>query len=360
VLLKVSHITLPQKAYKSKKIPHYKMGVKSTDLSRREFLGLGAAFGLSTVLQLYANPYPSGEDGLEQEYQKAFKKFKAKGKLDLNDFLPIAEKYPDSAQAHFLVGNVFLISTLPDGYIKAIKEYNLAIALNPRFVAAYLNRGNAYWRTQESKIEIGKYLPDAPKPELSKAAEIAIKDYNKALELEPSLFSAHLNKGVLLKMLQRPQEAVKSLDKAIETGYRIRPYSLTVADDDKTQFFGGAEPIFVMSCFFRKMIELAFSYVYKGQRAFELSNNQRFISNDNDALAFAFYHRAGAYAQDDSKYDKAIEDFSKAIDLNPDVEQFYSMRALVYALKGDKEKMFADLKAVKELAGRINTVILLR
>ena len=61
-------------------------------------------------------------------------------------------------------------------YDKAIKEYNKAIELNPKYAEAFNNRGLAY----RHKGELDR----------------AIKDYNKAIELNPKYAKAFNNRGV--------------------------------------------------------------------------------------------------------------------------------------------------------------------
>jgi len=60
---------------------------------------------------------------------------------------------------------------------EAIKDFNKAIELNPKFAEAYLTRGMTKARLQD-------YTG-------------AIKDYNKALELNPKCAKAYYNRGLL-------------------------------------------------------------------------------------------------------------------------------------------------------------------
>ena len=54
------------------------------------------------------------------------------------------------------------------------------------------------------------------------------------------------------------------------------------------------------------------------------------------------------YAKGD--YDKAIADYDKAIQSEPDVAQGYCGRGLAYSKRGDAEKAVADFKKVLELS----------
>ncbi len=75
-------------------------------------------------------------------------------------------------------------------YENAIKEYNRALEINPKYAEAYYNRGDAY-------DDMGD-------------KERAIADYNRALEINPKLSWAYFGKGLAYEELERFQEAVKA------------------------------------------------------------------------------------------------------------------------------------------------------
>ena len=79
---------------------------------------------------------------------------------------------------------------------RAIKDYNKAIKLNPDYALAYYNRGSAY----QSKDEIDR----------------AIKDYNKAIKLNPNYASAYNNRGNAYQDKGEIDQAFKDYNKAIK------------------------------------------------------------------------------------------------------------------------------------------------
>ena len=78
----------------------------------------------------------------------------------------------------------------------ALRDFNQAIAVDPRFPNAYNNRGNVH--VHEGDVEA------------------AIADYTMAIRLAPSYPGAHGNRGRARIMLGRYQEAKADLDRAIE------------------------------------------------------------------------------------------------------------------------------------------------
>jgi tetratricopeptide (TPR) repeat protein len=59
----------------------------------------------------------------------------------------------------------------------------------------------------------------------------------------------------------------------------------------------------------------------------------------------AYYNRGNAY-NGKGNYDKAIVDFTQAINLDPNYAAAYYNRGLAYANKGDYDKVITDLEAV--------------
>ena len=89
-------------------------------------------------------------------------------------------------------------------YQQAIEELNKAIELNPKLATAYLNRGAAY-------NSLGQY-------------ERAIKDLDKALELDPKNAPAHTNIGLAYYMVGQYDRAVEDLSEAV----RLAPKNAVV------------------------------------------------------------------------------------------------------------------------------------
>ena len=81
-------------------------------------------------------------------------------------------------------------------YLISVKDYDKVIELDPNYVNAYNNRGNA-------KSDLKLY-------------EEAIKDYDKAIELDNNDSTAYYNRGNTKSDLKLYEEAVKDYDKAIE------------------------------------------------------------------------------------------------------------------------------------------------
>ncbi|MCB0657533.1 MAG: tetratricopeptide repeat protein [Saprospiraceae bacterium] len=78
----------------------------------------------------------------------------------------------------------------------ALTDYNAAIAANPGYPTAYLNRGNLY------------FVQNKP--------DLAIQDQNKAIQLDPGSYLAYANRGAALASSGKYQEAIQDFDKALD------------------------------------------------------------------------------------------------------------------------------------------------
>ncbi|MBE9593934.1 MAG: tetratricopeptide repeat protein, partial [Proteobacteria bacterium] len=81
-------------------------------------------------------------------------------------------------------------------YELALKAYDRVIELKPDYAVAWYNRGFVLY-------ELGRYNE-------------SLKAYDKAIELKPDYATAWNNRGVALGKLGRSEEALKAYDKAIE------------------------------------------------------------------------------------------------------------------------------------------------
>jgi tetratricopeptide (TPR) repeat protein len=215
----------------------------------------------------------------------------------LNKAIELDPKY---ASAYHLRGIAYAVL---EEYRRAIKDYNKAIELNPELDDAlseiYSNRGHAY-----------SYLKDNRR---------AIKDCNKAIELDPKNAFAYLNRGFAYYSLKEYRRAISDYNKAIEL------------DQNKADL-----------------------YVRRGVAYLRLKEYRRAISDYNKAIeldqkkAGLYFGRGTAYRMLE-EYRKAISDYSKVIELNPNDAEAYKVRGMGYLLLEEYRKAISDYSKVIEL-----------
>jgi tetratricopeptide (TPR) repeat protein len=175
---------------------------------------------LAAIEQVIRQPQPSS---LEARYKLALaysygaeiaieKKDKRKAESMAESGLEIAKKLVsekgDNAEYHRLLGELCgqvipanpLMGTLKYGQC-ARDEINRAIQLNDKLALAYISRGVG-----------NSYLPAS----MGGGAEVALKDFDKAIALEPDLAEAYLWKGVTLRKANKNAEARQALEHALK------------------------------------------------------------------------------------------------------------------------------------------------
>ena len=99
----------------------------------------------------------------------------------------------DDPKLYFSVGLKFKNEKLFD---LAISNFNQAIELDPQFASAFYERGNTYFDQQQF--------------------EAAIASYDQAVATDPQFAPAYLNKGIGQENLGRPELAIQSYEQVIK------------------------------------------------------------------------------------------------------------------------------------------------
>lgn len=166
------------------------------------------------------------------------------------------------------------------GYDCWVIQYTTMIDSNPSDGAAYLGRGRVYF---------------------AKEPNLAIQDFNKAIELNPTYFQTYISLGLLYLAVK------KDYDRAI-----IEFNNAMVAASQNTMDAGH-----------RRRSYLQNAYVNRGAAYLQKRDFENALADHNTAIEMSpnddsgYRGRASVYAAQQD-YDKSIADYSKAIELSPD------------------------------------------
>jgi tetratricopeptide (TPR) repeat protein/S1-C subfamily serine protease len=211
-------------------------------------------------------------------------------------------------------------------YELALSDWNKAIEINPNFALAYNNRGLLYYNQQ-------KY-------------DLALSDYSKAIEINPNDAYAYVSRGNLYSDLRKYDLALSDYNQAIRINPNdadayvsrgnlysdLRKYDLALSDYDKAIKIN---PNYAEAYYNRGLL-------YYNLRKYDLalSDYSKAIDiNPNDASA---YNNRGNLYRDLQKYELALSDFSKAIEINPNLAQAYVNRGIIYYHQKKYELALAD------------------
>jgi len=224
-----------------------------------------------------------------QRYIKAF--FLALGSMGF-----LTSNQDNSSEQVFRIA---LIYELKLDFEDAIKEIDKAIELDPKNPVYHNNKGIALG-------ELGRH-------------EEAIEEYNKAIELNPNDPMDHNNKGNALGELGRHEEAIDEFDKAIE---------LDPSDPDYHNNKGNA------------LLKLGRheDAIEEYNKAIELNpNNPGYHNNKGNALGEL------------GRHEEAIEEFDKAIELNPNNPDYHNNKGIALSKRGRHEEAIEEYNKAIEL-----------
>ncbi len=219
-----------------------------------------------------------------------------------------AQAYCDLAQSYYKLGQ----------YKKACDNATRALSLNPDLAIAYNIRGAA-----NLHIPATGYDNCAGDPDFDKC----VKDCSKAIELDPKLAVAYLNRaesyagiGQNEKSLADCAEALK-LDPKLVGAYCLRARTLTDVG-----------------------VKLDIQNKDKEAHADYMQAIKDYLAateiNPHDARIYS--ERGQLYLVRLKEYQKAVDDFSEALKLNPKDVESYSNRAEAYEKLGKKDLAAQD------------------
>jgi len=151
----------------------------------------------------------------------------------------------------------------------------------------------------------------------------AIRDYDKAIALNPSFAKAYYNRGVALNGTGRADKAIADFDRTITLDpFHVNAYNQRGLLREKMGFRDKA-----------------------------VSDYNKAI--DSDPNSPEAYFNLGVLYGRTGVYDSAVKFLSKAISLKPDNADYYSNRGSIYSLSGQNDRAIIDLNKAIELAPTI-------
>lgn len=256
----------------------------------------------------------------------------------IDDFNQAIQLSPENATVYNNRGNALMDLGHPD---EAIKDFDRAIALSGNYGAAYNNRGNA-------RAALGQYKP-------------AFHDFRKAVELMPESAVPFNGRGKAHAELKRYHAAVRDLSRAIsldakymaahqnraEANLAIGKYREAAEDATQVLESQGEQPA--------PELLLLRGRAYAGEKKFNpaLEDLDRAIELKAD-LVDAYIERGMVFMQT-RRFDDAIGDFTRAIQLDPQNAKAYVLRAEARLQGGTPDEtqsnVYAALNDVNQALG---------
>ena len=258
------------------------------------------------------------------------------------------EKEPDEAEHYY--DRSWSYCNM-DKFEDAIVDMNKALEIEPKTSAFYYDRGRfEYWAERykdavisftkgiELKPTENKYLFRGNSYMALEEFDLALADFNSAIEIDPEFARAYYRRGILYKKMELLENAAKDFKKAIELDPKC--------DDAMTELG------FILIQMGKKD---AMKYFNQAIKAYSCSNNyylrivarQKILARENSLTKLS----AGEFFQDDCDINKIfnekqatddIKDLNKAIASDPDGYPLYEMRAERFMYLKDYKNAIED------------------
>lgn len=232
----------------------------------------------------------------------------------------LGERYTDSDEAYrlYLKGRYFGNRLNPSDLEKAIEFFNEAVALDPRFALAYAGIADAY------VVSLNTYPPRERIPKAKQAALTAIS-------LDNELGDAHRAYGMVLLLYEYDHAAAK---REFELALELNPSSPTAHQSYALLLFSIGE--------FDEGIE-------EFHRALDL-----------DPLSLAINWSFGLNLNNARRYEEALAQTKRTLELEPNLIRTYGTLALVYQSLERYDESVDSYARAQELAGRPDYAAALR
>jgi tetratricopeptide (TPR) repeat protein len=181
----------------------------------------------------------------------------------------------------------------------AVRDFSKAIELDPLAAGAYNNRGTALYGS-------GRYGP-------------AIKDFTRAVELSPGYADAYNNRGAVYMGVGRPKDAIKDYSRAL---------NLNPGD--------------------------AMAYFNRGIAFNSMGDYEKAVKDYTGAVeidpryAEAYNNRGGAYMKQ-GRLERALRDYTTALELKPGYAIAYFNRGVAHEALGEPDRAVEDYLRALEL-----------
>ena len=230
---------------------------------------------------------------------------------------------PDNAEAYDSLGGH---DFKKGDYQSALIHYTKAIEVDPKYYDSYNNRATTYL-----------LLGDIKK---------GLKDLERAIELNTNFFAARLNQCQAYNLLKNYQQAIEACSNALtikpEDDISLRPH--------KAYFINLAQHI-------KKDIKYEVAYFNRAMAYYNIGEKVKAVQDFDRAISLnpkfmeAYYTR-GVILYELGNFKKALADFSKTISLNPKFSDAYYNQASTYLKVGKKKEALSNYRKAARLGNK--------
>jgi tetratricopeptide (TPR) repeat protein len=285
----------------------------------------------------------------------------------ISDFEKVIELNPDDVDFLYQLGQfIFFTSVGGENKRRSLELTKKAVRLAPQVARYHASLGRIYW-------------------DVLKDRKLAIDELDKAIELDPNLVTAYVQRKIVYESIDLPR-ALEEINTALqldpESAYALRHrgaiYNTLGRLDEALSDYNESERFKPHDC----LVYLGRGELYLRREQYEAALSDLNKSIELDATRYHVYKRRALAHFHLGHYDEALSDIAKAVELNPrDTSNLrwgwlddlatcpdegfregllaladktieltdhsaraYAMRGWILAVLGQEEKALADLK----------------
>jgi tetratricopeptide (TPR) repeat protein len=220
---------------------------------------------------------------------------------------------------------------------KVLENYNQAIKLNPQEPRYFLARG--MWYTQENELDS------------------ALEDINKAILLDNEAGELYQQRGLIFIRKQDFDNAEADLRLAQDLGINnsVLFEAISLIYEEKGDLKLESENLEKAMQYSNCSVDVFLKF---GDICMDLKKYHQGIKCLDLGISLfpeesRFYHVRSVMNYEKRQFNSALNDASKAILLNEDIPEFFSVRSLIYETFGNKELAKRDADKAHELENRV-------
>lgn len=276
----------------------------------------------------------------------------------------VITKYPQSIVAYNNRGSHFLYKK---DYQSALKDFDMALKINPNHFRTHYNLGILYTEINEYDKAIKSYKKTLNVyPDYLDAlnnlgivyVKIGNKDdafeiFNNVLKKNPNNAEAYNNRGLILMEKGEYDNAIEDFTKAVKSKifYPQAYYNRGLAFYLKKNY---DKAIRDFSEAIKTSVNYSEAYFNRALTYYILKDMQKALNDLNQSLKikpnyFDAYKLRGNIYDDSGLHNKAIEDFSEAIKINAKVTEIYLDRGVAFIHKKEFDNAINDFKTALEI-----------
>jgi tetratricopeptide (TPR) repeat protein len=251
-------------------------------------------------------------------------------------------------------------------YKEAIEEYNKALSIDPKFALAYTGRGVAYHilGQHESAIEdhseairinpndaLFYYNRGRSFQELSKHRQ-AIENFDEGIRINPNDAKLYYSRGFSFQKLSKHQQAIEDFKHAIRLnpGYALAYNARGVSFHSQGKYeiaikdFKQALRIDPKDVTFSKNLKNTESMMNLKGKSFwqKFTKRGKAGKNMEEKTKSILHHNSATKLQKEGKYKEAINEFNKALSIDPKFAMAYASRGVTFHYLGEYTTAIKD------------------